>query len=426
MFAVMKAETPDVVPSTIRPIGYRNNSCGYCHGKTGSFSYYASALSLELQFYEDLLNQGWRRSGTLLYKPDQRFSCCPQYTIRLDSESFHASRDQRQALNRFSKYITGDVYTKEAVRLYPKSKQEAKKRDAKFDLVERVHECEKHLLRSPPEPARKFSVTLEPDSYTDEKFELYANYQRTVHKDPPNLISKQSFQRFLCSSPLPRSKVSSDGREKHLGSYHQCYRIDGELVAFGVLDLLPQCVSAVYFVYDESVNRLSFGKVGALREVALAKEYGYRWWYAGFYIHSCIKMKYKGDYSPQHMLDPESYGWDLLDQHMKQRLDEHKYVSMSSNTSSSGDKEEDCIVPNPDLPIFLRGVPGVLTKEQILAEVDLDGIRIKIFDQEAEACDLITWREDDMDSVKTLKGSIAELVATVGSDLAAEMVVALN
>lgn len=107
---------------------------------------------------------------------------------------------------------------------------------------------------------------------------MYENYQRIVHKEPPHRISKGGFKNFLCSSPL-RSEIqdSPDGKKKHLGSYHQCYRIDGKLVAVGVLDLLPQCVSAVYFMYHEDVHKWQFGKLGALREASLAVEDDY--WY---------------------------------------------------------------------------------------------------------------------------------------------------
>ena len=416
-----------------------------------------------------MLNRGWRRSGTLLYKPDQRASCCPQYTIRLDSESFHASKDQRQALNRFNKYIIGEEYAKEAAKLYPKSREQAKARDANFDIIERVHEGEKDFLKAPPEPSHILKVTLESDSFTEEKYKIYENYQRKVHQDSPHQISKQGFKRFLCSSPLPQSKAISDGREKSLGSYHQCYRIDGKLVAVGVLDLLPQCVSAVYFMYHESVQQYSFGKIGALREIALAKELDYKWWYAGFYIHSCVKMRYKGDYSPQYMLDPESYNWNLLDNSMKKRLEANKYVSLAhaalnlesgdksrstapsviiapstdvsvpNDSSDSGkvedeaedededeDEDEECPVPLPDLPIFARNMPGILTKEQILAEANIDHIKIRIWGEEAETSDLISWAVDDMDTVKSLKGIITELVGAVGADLAGKMVVALN
>lgn len=41
-------------------------------------------------------------------------------------------------------------------------------------------------------------------------------------------------------------------------------------------------------------------------------------------------MRYKGDYNPQYMLDPESYDWHLLDAQVKQELDKSKYLSLSA------------------------------------------------------------------------------------------------
>ena len=34
---------------------------------------------------------------------------------------------------------------------------------------------------------------------------------------------------------------------------------------------------------------------------------------AGFYIHSCQKMRYKGDYAPSYLADPEEYTWFPLE-----------------------------------------------------------------------------------------------------------------
>jgi arginine-tRNA-protein transferase len=39
------------------------------------------------------------------------------------------------------------------------------------------------------------------------------------------------------------------------------YRLDGELIAVGVLDILPSCVSSVYFMYDVKWEKYSLGKV---------------------------------------------------------------------------------------------------------------------------------------------------------------------
>ncbi len=185
-----------------------------------------------------------------------------------------------------------------------------RRRDTVFDLVERVHEAESALLKTPPEPAHKLVITLESNAFSEEKYAVFENYQRLVHKEPPSRVSRAGFTNFLCNSPVRRGTVTDpDGRQRELGSFHQCYRLDGVLVAVGVLDLLPDGVSAVYFLYHESVHKHSPGKMGALREIALARELGYKWWYPGYYIHSCPKMRYKMDYSPQHVLDPETLTW---------------------------------------------------------------------------------------------------------------------
>ncbi|KAM0154462.1 hypothetical protein ACHAQE_007196 [Botrytis cinerea] len=389
------------------------------------YSYYARTQTLQPEFYQGLLDRGWRRSGSLLYKPDLRKSCCPQYTIRLDSHQFRPTKDQRQVVNRFNKYVLGDTYTKEAAKLYPKSREQAKKRNTNFDLEERIHEGEKGRVKTPPEPAHAFTVTLETDEFTEEKYTLFENYQRIVHHEPPDRISKGGFKNFLCSSPLPRSTTTIDGKTKHLGSYHQCYRLDGKLIAIGVLDLLPKCVSAVYFMYHESVHSHGFGKLGAVREIALAKEEGYQYWYAGFYIHTCVKMRYKGDYSPQYILDPETYNWVLFDEDLRGKFDERKYVSETQTPESNNTQDEDPSAPydTGSKPIFETSMPGLLSKSDILTKSPLDHVKIRIRQSVHKTHELVSWENDSVGDVNSLKGIIAELVSAVGVRLAGEMVV---
>jgi arginine-tRNA-protein transferase len=284
----------------------------------------------------------WRRSGTLLYRPNQKHSCCPHYTLRLDSAQFKPTKDQRQAVNRFNRHIIGDSYAREAARLHPRSRAEVRRRHNVFDLVERIHEPEAELLKSPPSPDHVFTVTLEPDTFTEEKYAIFENYQRIVHREPPDKISRNGFKRFLCNSPLQRGSIAGpDGKERPLGSFHQCYRIDGKLVAVGVLDLLPDCVSAVYFLYHESIHWLNPGKLGALREIALAKEAGYRWWYPGYYVHNCAKMRYKIEYKPQYVLDPENLRWYLLDKEALALFDKGHYVCFSSSINGERASQDD-------------------------------------------------------------------------------------
>lgn len=43
------------------------------------------------------------------------------------------------------------------------------------------------------------------------------------------------------------------------------YWIDGKLLAVGVIDILPTCLSSVYFFYDPDYSHLSLGTYGSLR-----------------------------------------------------------------------------------------------------------------------------------------------------------------
>ena len=108
-------------------------------------------------------------------------------------------------------------------------------------------------------------MELEPASWTQEKFDLYVKYQHHIHHDKKEDISKNGFKRFLVDSPLTQ--------EESYGSYHQKYLLDGQLIALAVLDILPSCVSSVYFLYDPDYGFLSLGKYSALREISLVQDY---------------------------------------------------------------------------------------------------------------------------------------------------------
>jgi arginine-tRNA-protein transferase len=444
--------------SYLAPIGYfKSSRCGYCRqdGKSQSqrYSYYAAAVSLTPVFYKTLLDRYWRRSGTLLYRPDQRRACCPHYTIRLDSQDFKPTKDQRQAVNKFNRHIVGEDYTKAAARLHPRSKAEAKRRNNVFDLSERIHECELVQIKQPPEPAHKFEVTLEDDTFTDEKFRVFENYQRVVHNEGPEEITREGFTRFLCESPIMKQTIySPDGTRTRYGSFHQCYRLDGKLVAVGVLDLLPGCVSSVYLFYHESIHTFSPGKLSALREISLAIEKGYRYWYPGFYIHGCPKMRYKMDYSPQYMLDPETLQWDRCDDDLLALLTENPYVSLSREQRKAGPRRKGNILPEnmldqetdkmvmeitgqSDKPtddqsdehdedaetiwLFATDMPGITPLMDML-RVNLDRIGVRVPgpvpDGFYTTSNLTAWDAQRIEDPGCFKASVAELVAAIGPD----------
>ena len=51
----------------------------------------ACTSQIAMHLLQELLDRGWRRSGRYIYKPDLH-TCCPQYTIRLDTRLFLPSK----------------------------------------------------------------------------------------------------------------------------------------------------------------------------------------------------------------------------------------------------------------------------------------------------------------------------------------------
>ncbi|KAJ8457239.1 hypothetical protein ONZ51_g11657 [Trametes cubensis] len=226
-----------------------------------------------------------------------------------------------------------------------------------FNLVDDIHTAESSFVQDTT-PAHRFEVTLEPSSYTEEKFALYCSYQKEIHKEDDKRSS--SFRRFLVQTPLVPQTIeyASGERPAHLpekyGSYHQLYRLDGELIAMGVIDILPNCVSSVYFMYEKKWEKFSLGKLSALREASLAKEIReagvpeMQYLYMGFYVHSCPKMRYKADYAPSYLTDPEEYTWHPLER-CRPLLDQFHHACFA-HPEHSLKTPASAADPTPDLP----------------------------------------------------------------------------
>ncbi|XP_061043576.1 arginyl-tRNA--protein transferase 1 isoform X3 [Eubalaena glacialis] len=199
------------------------------------------------------------------------------------------------------------------------------------------------IFESLPESAsHKFEVRLVPVSFEDpefkssfsQSFSLYVKYQMAIHQDPPDECGKTEFTRFLCSSPL-EAENPANGPDCGYGSFHQQYWLDGKIIAVGVIDILPYCVSSVYLYYDPDYSFLSLGVYSALREIAFTRQLHEKtpqlsYYYMGFYIHSCPKMKYKGQYRPSDLLCPETYVWVPIEQCLPS-LENSKYCRFNQD-----------------------------------------------------------------------------------------------
>ncbi|XP_064451434.1 arginyl-tRNA--protein transferase 1 isoform X16 [Mirounga angustirostris] len=128
------------------------------------------------------------------------------------------------------------------------------------------------IHKDPPDKPTVSQVRLVPVSFEDpefkssfsQSFSLYVKYQMAIHQDPPDECGKTEFTRFLCSSPL-EAENPPHGPDCGYGSFHQQYWLDGRIIAVGVIDILPSCVSSVYLYYDPDYSFLSLGVYSALR-----------------------------------------------------------------------------------------------------------------------------------------------------------------
>ncbi|AEY98985.1 FAGR165Wp [Eremothecium gossypii FDAG1] len=285
--------------------------CGYCKGRKDSKNNYAceswheryaagggaalrtatiglQAELLPVQVYDELCNMGFRRSGDFVYKTDPLRNCCRMYTIRTSMAQLHASKELRSCVKRFLRHIGAGAGG---------------------------HGVE--ALVAAEQASTRFCTRFEPARFTQEKYELFVRYQRAVHHDT-GTIEPLQFNKFLCESPFPEDVVLGTAEEwaelngwrsarpgqrfRRVGPVHECYYFDGKLIALGVSDFLPSGVSSVYFIWDPDYSKWSLGKLSALREMAIVERIGRSYYYLGYYIEDCPKMKYKA-----------KYGGELLD-----------------------------------------------------------------------------------------------------------------
>ncbi|GFR11103.1 arginyl-tRNA--protein transferase 1 [Trichonephila clavata] len=162
----------------------------------------------------------------------------------------------------------------------------------------------------------------------DKCHKLYTKYQMKIHKDTEEECAKGNYENFLVETPFKNLRAFSSSSFS-FGSYHQQYWLDDKIIAVAVLDILPYCVSSVYFYYDPDYSFLSLGTYAALREIALTRELNTKrsdlqYYYMGYYIHSCVKMRYKGQFVPSFLLCPETYIFKPIEK-CKPLLDISKY-----------------------------------------------------------------------------------------------------
>ena len=185
--------------------------------------------------------------------------------------------------------------------------------------------------------ARKLEMKLEKANFSDESFALYVKYCKLIHNKDKE--EKSGYKRFLCEQALEYNTIVNGDKILQLGCYHMNYYLDGKLVAVGVIDIFPECLSSVYFFYDPEYKYLSFGIWGSVKEIEYVqnlKKYfpNFKYYYLGYYVQTCQKMVYKGEYEPSELLCPITYTWVKVDDKLRKHIDENKDVRLNSKDIS--------------------------------------------------------------------------------------------
>lgn len=187
----------------------------------------------------------------------------------------------------------------------------------------------------------------------DTEFNLFRKYQILHHGDEASKVTRKFFKRFLCESPLrpvgpeeyPRGRCPPCG----FGSFHQQYWVDDCLVAVGVVDILPNSLSSKYLFWDPDLGALSLGKMTSMMEIDWIRTVSktcpsLQYYYLGFYIHTCHRMKYKADFGPADLLCPQNYCWVPLERVSKSLDGANGMVILSEVAGSLDGLDEEYLV----------------------------------------------------------------------------------
>jgi arginine-tRNA-protein transferase len=201
------------------------------------------------------------------------------------------------------------------------------------------------------------------------------------------------FYRFLVETP-----IQYDGT---YGTVHQHYRIDGKLIAIGVVDLLPHGLSSVYAIYDPAQHVTAFGKYLSLREIQYTSP---QYYYLGYYIESCPKMRYKAEYQPSELLCPTTEKWVDAQQAQETLLQDSPERHCCTLYKSNDEKE-------------MNGNkrPNARVSREVLNQVRLD----------VGTSSLVTLNMLHSGGQAVVRPLVEEFVKEMGPDMAREFIIKL-
>lgn len=198
------------------------------------------------QLYRILLDEGYRRSGEHLYRPACE-GCYECKVLRVPVADFKPSKSQR--------------------RIYKKGK----------DLF--------HIEAGRPKA-------------DEQRIVMYNRYLAFQHRNPDGPESLESYRRFFADTFLGNNRT----RELRLMAGNR-------LAGIGIVDVVADVLSSVYFYFDPEFAEYSPGTWSMLAEIEYARSENLDYYYPGYYIEGCQAMSYKIRLRPNEIrsLDREGF-----------------------------------------------------------------------------------------------------------------------
>jgi arginine-tRNA-protein transferase len=222
--------------------------CGYLPDQLWRMEY-EHVASLSPAEYLERMKQGWRRFGSMLFRPRCR-ACQACQSLRILVERFRPDRSQRRCRQTNTSVVQLRIGEPTVTR-------------SRLQLYDRYHAFQVSNKGWPEHPAKDA-----------------AEYARSF-VDNPFLVEEW------------------------------CYFIDQRLVGVGYVDVLPGAMSAIYFFYDPDERWRSLGTWNVLSIVQEAGRRSVPHVYLGYYIAGCSSMTYKSRFRPNQILGDNGVWYDF-------------------------------------------------------------------------------------------------------------------
>lgn len=228
------------------------SECSYLPDRK-SLMQYRLALSLSAERYEHLLERGWRRFGRTLFRPVCR-ACDECRSLRIIIPDFKPTKSQRRIRN--------------------------KNRDVELKIC--------------------------PVTVTDEHLDLYNRYHLDMAERrgwPFREMTADQYAESFLEGGFPFSREFQ-------------YRLNGELVGLGIVDMTGNVMSSIYFVHHPEFRDRALGTMSVINEMETGTRTGHQLLYMGYFIRDCGSMNYKNKFGPHQLLseysaDTEPALWQL-------------------------------------------------------------------------------------------------------------------